>query len=166
MQTPKPALEHQWLLQLVGDWTFACECSMGPDQPPIQSTGQQSTRALGSLWIQGEMESTGPDGLPARSLMTLGYDPARARFVGSFIASCMTHQWVYDGQLDPARKVLTLDTEGPSFAEDGKLARYQDIIEVIDADQYLLLSQYQNPDGTWVRFMTGSYRRASTKRSA
>lgn len=50
---------------------------------------------------------------------------------------------------DPAHKVLTLDTEGPRFADDGTLAKYQDIIEIIDADQYLLSSQYQTPDGTW-----------------
>lgn len=163
MQTPAPTLEHQWLLQLVGDWTFACECSMGPDQPPIQSTGKQTTRALGSLWIQGEMESTGSEEQPARSVMTLGFDPARGRFVGSFIASCMTHQWVYDGQLDPARNLLTLDTEGPSFADDGTLAKYQDMIEIIDADQYLLSSQYQNSEGTWVKFMAGKYVRVPAK---
>lgn len=163
MQTPEPTLEHQWLLQLVGDWTFACECSMGPDQPPITSTGKQTNRALGSLWIQGEMESTGSEEQPARSVMTLGFDPARGRFVGTFIASCMTHQWVYDGQLDPARNLLTLDTEGPSFADDGTLAKYQDIIEIIDADQYLLSSQYQNPDGTWVKFMAGKHLRVPTK---
>lgn len=83
--------------------------------------------------------------------------------MGTFIASCMTHQWVYDGQFDTARKVLILDTEGPSFADDGTLAKYQDLIEVIDADQYLLSSQCQNPDGTWVKFMTGKYVRVPTK---
>ncbi|MCA9219538.1 MAG: DUF1579 domain-containing protein [Planctomycetales bacterium] len=161
MQTPEPTAEHQWLLQLVGEWTFECECVMGPDQPPVKSSGSQKTTALGSLWTLGEMESTAPDGLPARSLFTLGYDPAKGRFVGTFVASCMTHLWPYDGQLDADRKMLTLDSEGPSFAGDGTMSKYQDIIQLIDKDQYLLLSQVQNPDGSWIRFMTGKYTRVS-----
>lgn len=164
MQTPDPTPEHQWLLQLVGDWEFECECVMGPDQPPIISTGKQVTRSLGSLWTLGEMQGTDPDGeqgLPTQSLITLGYDPAKARFVGSFVASCMTHLWPYDGQLDDARKVLTLDSEGPSFAGDGTMAKYQDIIEIVDRDQYLLLSQVRNPDGSWMQFMRGKYTRVA-----
>lgn len=163
MQTPEPTAEHQWLLQLVGDWDFECECVMGPDQPPSKSTGNQTTRSLGSLWILGEMESPDPNGQPARSLMTLGYDPAKCRFVGSFVASCMTHLWPYDGQLDANRKVLVLDSEGPGFAGDGTMAKYQDMIEIVDNDHYLLSSQVQNPDGSWTRFMSGRYTRVAAK---
>ena len=53
----------------------------------------------------------------------------------------------------------TLDSEGPRFADDGTMAKYQDIIEIIDKDQYLLLSQFQNPDGSWTPFMSGKYTR-------
>lgn len=62
MEMPQPTAEHEWLLQLVGDWTFETECVMGPDQPPMKSTGKQTTRPLGSLWTLGEMENDGPDG--------------------------------------------------------------------------------------------------------
>ncbi len=159
MQTPEPNLEHQWLLQLVGDWDFEHECNMGPDQPPSHSTGSQTTRALGSLWTLGEMESPGPDGHPMRSLMTLGFDPARGKFVGSFVASCMTFQWLYEGALDVDHRVMTLDAEGPSFSGDGSMAKYQDIIEVIDQDTYLFSSQFQDGDGNWTKFMQGKYTR-------
>lgn len=159
MEMPSPAPEHEWLLQLLGDWEFETECEMGPDQPPMKSTGRQKTRSLGSLWILGEMENIGPEGQPSRSLMTLGFDPVRQRFVGTFVTSCMTHLWPYDGQLDAGRKVLTLDSEGPSFAGDGTMAKYQDIIEVVDKDQYLLSSQVQNPDGSWTHFMSAKYTR-------
>ncbi len=161
MEMPQPTREHEWLLDLVGDWTFESECSMGPDQPAMKSTGKQTTRALGSLWTLGEMESEGPDGKPMQSLFTLGFDPAKQRFVGSFIASCMTHLWPYDGQLDAARKKLTLDSEGPSFAGDGTMAKYQDMIEIIDKNRYVLSSRYQNQDGTWTDFMKANYARVS-----
>ena len=161
MQIPEPTLEHEWLLQLVGDWEFETECKMGPVQPPMKSTGKQTTRALGSLWMLGEMENVGPDGQPMRSVITLGFDPAKQRFVGTFVASCMTHLWPYDGQLDAARKTLTLDSEGPSLSDDGTMAKYEDIIEIIDKDQYLLLSKFQNADGSWTQFMSGKYTRVA-----
>ena len=161
MEMPEPTLEHEWLLQLVGDWQFETKCTMGPDQPLMKSTGKQTTRSLGSLWTLGEMENDGPDDQPMRSVFTLGFDPAKKRFVGTFVSSCMTHLWPYDGQQDAARKVLTLDSVDPSFTGDGTMAKYQDIIEIVDKVQYLLSSQYQNPDGSWTRFMTAKYTRAA-----
>ncbi len=160
-QVPEPTPEHEWLLQLVGDWNIESECIMGPDQPPSKTTGRQATRSLGSLWTLGEMESADPAGQLFLSVTTLGFDPAKRRFVGSFVSECMTHLWPYDGQLDAARKVLTLESEGPSFADDGTTAKYHDIIEIVDQDHYLLTSRFQNPDGSWTQFMTAKYTRVT-----
>ena len=73
--------------------------------------------------------------------MTLGYDPAKKAFVGTFIGSMMTHLWVYDGELDAAGKVLTLDAEGPSFAATDKMAKYKDAIEIKSDDHRVLTSR-------------------------
>lgn len=159
MQMPEATQEHHWLLQLVGEWDFEHECDMGPDQPLSKSTGTQTTRPLGSLWTIGEMEMSGPDGQPMISIMTLGFDPARGKFVGTFIASCMTFQWLYEGTLDANRRILTLDSQGPSFSGDGSMADYQDIIEVVDQNTYMFSSQCKAPDGSWVKFMNGKYTR-------
>jgi hypothetical protein len=105
------------------------------------------------------MLSDGPDGQSMQSLFTLGFDPAKERFVGTFVASCMTHLLPYVGQLDSVRKVLTLDSEGPSFAGDCTMAKYQDIIEITDQDHYLLSSRCQNTDGSWTHFMSAKYLR-------
>ncbi len=66
-----------------------------------------------------------PGGDPATMLMSLGYDPAKKRFVGTWIGSMMTNLWVYDGELDPTGKILTLNAEGPSFTDKDKVAKYQ-----------------------------------------
>ena len=42
------------------------------------------------------------------TLMTLGYDPRKKRFVGTFVGSMMTNLWIYDGELDKDERVLTL----------------------------------------------------------
>ena len=159
MQAPEPQKEHQWLHRLIGHWTFEADCVMGPGQPPVKHTGRETVRSLGGLWTIGEgAGDTAPEGV-TETIMTLGYDPQRKRFVGSFIAGMMTHFWIYDGTLDAAGKVLTLDAEGPSFAGDGTMVRYQDIIEFIDDDHRTLSSQMRGADGKWTPFMKAHYRR-------
>ncbi len=152
----EPQKEHQWLSKLVGEWTFESEC-ICPDQPPMKSQGTEVVRALGGLWMVAEDECTGEYG-GWKAIMTLGFDPTTKRFVGTFIATMMTHLWIYNGSLDAAERVLTLDTVGPSFT-DGAMIKYQDIIEIIADDHRTLSSQTIGPDGQWHRFMTAHYRR-------
>jgi hypothetical protein len=91
--------------------------------------------------------------------MTLGYDTAKKCFVGTFIGSMMTNLWVYDGALDSTRTKLALDAEGPSLSGDGTMAKYQDTIEIKDANHRVLSSSVLGPDGKWQHFMTANYRR-------
>ena len=90
--------------------------------------------------------------------MTLGFDPQSDRFVGTFICSMMTYLWPYNGSLDAAEKVLTLDSEGPNFSQ-GAIAPYKDIIEFVSNDHRILTSQILMNDGTWNHFMTAHYYR-------
>lgn len=159
MQIPEPHTEHRWLQQLIGEWSIESECVMGPDQPPLKTTGRETVRPLGKFWTIGEGSGDTPDGGSCDSIMTLGYDPQTKRFVGSFIASAMTHLWPYLGSLDATGKVLTLNSEGPSFSGDGTMTKYQDIIEFVTADQRTLTARYQNADGSWQQFMIAHYRR-------
>lgn len=150
--------EHEWFQKLVGDWTFETTCDMGPDQP-AKFNGSESVRLLGGLWAICEGRGNTPDGGTATNIMTLGYDPGRKRYTGTFIASMMAHLWIYDGSLDPTGRVLTLNADGPSFKGDGKITRYQDIIEIISDDHRTLSSQTLGDDGVWRRFMEAHYRR-------
>jgi hypothetical protein len=155
----EPQKEHQWLEQLVGEWTYEVEASMEPGKPPQKLSATESVRSIGGLWVLCEGRGQMPGGGTATTVMTLGYDPVKKRYVGTFIGSMMTHLWVYDGGLDPAGKVLTLDTEGPSFSAEGKMAKYQDVIEIKSGDHRVLSSRTLGDDGKWNRFMTAHYRR-------
>lgn len=155
----EPQKEHQWLEKLVGEWTFETECSTGPNKPPEKFHGSESVRSLGGLWVLCEGKNEMPVGCAGTTLMTLGYDPVKKRFVGTFVGSMMTHMWVYDGGLDPAGTMLTLDTEGPSFTAEGKMTKYKDVIEIRSADHRVLSSHALGEDGKWHGFMTANYRR-------
>ena len=156
---PEPQKEHQWLQQLVGDWTTEIECVMGPGQPAMKSKGTETVRSLGGLWVVCDGRGEMPDGGLTTVVLTLGYDPQRKRYVGTFIGSMMTHLWLYDGPLDPASKVLTLETEGPSMSGEGKLASYKDVIEIVGDGHRRLKSHLLGDDGKWLQFMTADYRR-------
>lgn len=156
---PEPQKEHEWLQQLVGEWEYEHEASCAPDQPKQKFTGTDSVRSLGGLWVvctgRGEM----PGGGAAEVIMSLGYDPVKKRFVGTFIGSMMTNLWVYEGELDSAGTTLTLDTVGPRFDDPTKMIRYQDVIEIKSPDHRTLSSQMIGEDGKWHRFMEAHYRR-------
>ena len=159
MQALKKTQEHAWLQQLVGVWRGEGSCSMGPGQPDQSWTVEESVRAIGDVWVQCESHGHMPDGDPCVMLITLGYDPDKQRFTGTFVGSMMTYLWVYEGALDPDGRTLTLDAQGPSMNGDGTLAKYQDIVEFRGEDERSLSSQIQLPDGTWQKFMSTRYRR-------
>lgn len=155
----KPRKEHQWLEKLAGEWAYETEVIMAPGKPPEKFTITETVRSLGGFWIVCEGRGVMPDVGMATTIMTLGYNTQAKRFVGTFIGSMMSHMWIYDGELDAAGKVLTLDTEGPSFTEEGKMAKYKDVIEIMNDDHRVLSSSYFGEDGKWHGFMSANYRR-------
>ncbi|MEP0969734.1 DUF1579 domain-containing protein [Leptolyngbya sp. SLC-A1] len=122
------------------------------------STGTESVKSLGDLWVvaegQGEMCDT-----VATTMMTLGYNPQKQRFVGTWVGSMMAHLWVYDGDLDAAEQVLTLHSEGPAMTGEGKMGQYKDVIEFKSPDHRVLTSFFLRDDGQWQQFMTANYHR-------
>jgi hypothetical protein len=155
----EPQKQHKWLHKLVGKWTYEADMPGGTGETAQKLTGTERVRSLGGLWILGEGEGQTPGGGYDSSVITLGYDPARNRFLGTWIGSMMTHLWVYDGELDAAERVLTLNSEGPSMSGDGTLAKYQDVIEFKTDDHRTLTGRVQGADGQWQPFMTVEYRR-------
>ena len=155
---PPPEKEHEWLKQLVGEWDTEAEATMGPGQPPMKCKGTESTRAVGGFWVISENKGTVMD-QPMTGIMTLGYDPQKKKYVGTWVDSMINHLWRYEGTLDASGKILTLEAEGPNPMAPGTTARFRDSIEVKSKDHKVLRSAMQGPDGKWVTFMTGNHRR-------
>ncbi len=155
-----PTPEHEWLMQLIGAWTYENVCDGGPGEPEIRSTGSEVVSKFGDLWVQGLMEGEMPGCGMMQAIMTLGFDPAKGKFIGTWIGSIMASMFVYEGELDAARRTLTLDTTGPSFTDPAQMANYQDIVTLRDDGARELRSQFQQDDGSWCEFMRAVYTRA------
>jgi len=154
-----PHKEHFWLKKFVGEWTFESECSMGPDQPKMKTTGSESVRMLGDLWVIGEGRGEMPGGGEGRMIITVGYDPGKKKFVGSWVGSMMPNMFVYEGVLDPTSTILPLETTGPDFADPTKTAKYRDTVEFKSEDHRVLTSSMLGDDGKWHTIMTAHYKR-------
>jgi hypothetical protein len=155
----EPMKEHTWLKRLIGEWEYEGECQQGPGKPTSKSTGRESVRALGDFWVLGEGTMSAPDGTDGQTLISLGYDSAKAHFVGSWLGSMMPMLWIYRGELDLAKQTLSLESEGPDMVDYSKMSLYRDIIAFKSDDHRILSSEIQQPDGSWQRFMEVHYRR-------
>ena len=162
-ETPKPQAEHRWLQKLVGDWTYEGEAPMKPGEAPEKFSGTETVRKIGELWVVGEGRGPMPGGEEATSVLSLGYDPQKRAFVGTWFGSMMTQLWVYEGELDAGKRKLTLSTEGPSMQKEGEVAKYREVIELLDGDQRTFTSYVQGEDGPWQQMMTMRYRRKGTR---
>jgi len=159
MEMGKPQQEHDWLQQMVGEWTYESEMQ-GPEGT-VKYTGSETVRSLGGLWVIGEGTGEMPGGGSATMIITLGYDTEAQKFVGTWIGSMMTKMWVYDCEMDPDGRTLRLNAEGPSMSGSGKIVQYQDSVEVVDENTRKFYGRVQDDDGNWVTFMTANYRRVS-----
>ncbi|KAF0244978.1 MAG: hypothetical protein FD180_2018 [Planctomycetota bacterium] len=154
---PAPEKEHEWLKQLAGDWDGEAEMFGKPGEPSTKSKGTESTRLIGGFWAMIEYKGDA-DGTPFTGILTVGYDPAKKSYVGTWIDSMTSTLWQYKGSVDAAGKVLTLTTEGPSPWDPAKSATFRESIEIKDKDHKTFTSKIEK-DGEWITVMRGEYTR-------
>ncbi|MGB7344466.1 MAG: DUF1579 domain-containing protein [Pirellulaceae bacterium] len=153
----KPQSEHEWLHQLVGNWDVHHACQM-PDGSQSTTTGKMICRSLGGMWLLCEGSGSSPDEGEWSSVMTLGFDPVKSKYVGTFVGSMMANIWNYEGEREADSNRVPLSTIGPKFDGSGT-CNYRDTLEIVDANTWRLSSEMQNDDGTWVQFMDGKHHR-------
>ena len=155
MHEPAAPLEaHTWLRQLVGEWDVVGEADMGPDIQPMLMESVESVRPLGELWVLAEMKSA-----DFGAVMTLGYDPKRACYVGTWVDSMQPVLWHYTGRLEEDGRALVLEAEGPDMEHPERTRLYRDTIRIVSPDHRQLTSAMRLEDGTWKDFMKADYRR-------
>ena len=157
---PPPAREHEWLMQLVGEWEAQVEMTMDPSQPAMKSQGTETVRPVGGFWTVAKYKGTMMD-KPFSGVFTLGYAPEKQKYVGTWIDSMSSRLWSYEGTVDEAGKVLTLSAEGPCPSSPGKLMKFKDTMELVDKDHRVFTSAVQGDDGKWTTGLTIHYVRKS-----
>jgi hypothetical protein len=155
---PPPQKEHEWLKQLGGEWDAEAQLFMEQDKPPTTSKGTDSVRMIGGFWSVAETKASVMD-MPFTGIMTLGYDPEKKKYIGTWVDSMGSRLWTYTGTLDSSGKKLTLETEGPCPMQGGRMSKFKEIMEIQDTDHRTFTSTVQFEDGKWVTMMKVSYQR-------
>lgn len=154
-------IQQTWLQQLIGEWTYEFSTAEDSDHPGASFTGTESVRPIGDTWMVAENKGRGFNGSASHSLMTLGYEPDKGRFTGSFAGTMVPVLFLYDGALTEDGTSLILDTEGPAMTEGRATDKYRDIIHILDENNRELIAQVLGDDGQWREFMSTRYRRAA-----
>jgi hypothetical protein len=154
----QPRDEHKKLEQFAGEWIGECKMEMPGQDEPMVCSGTETSRMMGGLWLVATGEST-TEGMEGESMITLGYDPKKGSYVGTFVCSAQDYIWHYTGKFDDTGKKLILSTEGPSMLEPGKTAKYEEVLETVDADHKTFSSSIQLADGKWQELMKMNYTR-------
>jgi len=154
---PQPVKEHEWLQQFIGEWESETQVFMDPNNP-LKGTGSETVRSLGGFWIvstgKGEMAGSNME-----YVMTLGYDPAKKKYVGVWADSMTSHLWNMEGSVDESGKVLTMESTGPCPMRPGQLSKFRDVTEFKSKDHRTFTSYIQNEDGEWTPTVKGEARR-------
>jgi hypothetical protein len=152
MVMAKPRAEHGFLEKMVGSWDVTSD--MSGDNPWVENV-----RSLQGLWIVAEGSGDMPGGEgPATTMLTLGFDAAKGKYVGTWLGSMMDYLWVYEGEVEPDGRTLSLYTIGPSMAGEG-MADYRERITFVTDEHRSFTSSAKQPDGSWKQFMEAHYHR-------
>jgi len=156
-EMPGPVKEHELLQKFVGEWESEGEAFMAPGQPPTKLKGVESSRLIGGFWFVAQIKSTVPD-FPYEQILTIGYDPAKKKYIGTVIDSMTSHIWQFEGTFDVTGNILTWETEGPVPSPQTP-SKFREVTELKSPDHKVFTSSIQGPDGSWNTIMTINIRR-------
>jgi hypothetical protein len=146
-EMPGPVEEHGLLQKFVGEWESEGEAFMAPGQPPTKLKGIESSRMIGGFWFVAQIKSSVPD-FPYEQILTLGYDPAKKKYIGTVIDSMTSHIWQLEGTFDATGNVLAWETEGP-VPDPENPSKFREVMELKGSDHKVFTSSVLGQNGSW-----------------
>jgi hypothetical protein len=134
-EPPKPGPEHELLKKWVGTWDTTMK--MPGDVAEVKGVATYKME-LGGLWLASSHEGEfGGMKFQGRGLDS--YDAAKKKYVSVFVDNMSTSPLVMEGTYDKAKKILTMEGEGPGM--DGKPTKYKTLAEWKD-DNTVVFTMY------------------------
>jgi hypothetical protein len=153
---PQPGPEHEMLKKDVGTWDATVEMLM-PGAPPSESKGTETISMLGPFWQLSEFKSEFM-GQPFEGRGATGYDPAKKKYVGTWVDTMTPGYYTVEATYDPATKTMTGTMEGPD--PSGQITKTKQTTQWKDADTRVFTMFA--PDGT-TPVMRMTYKRRAGK---
>ena len=153
---PQPTPEHKMLSREVGTWEGEMKMyAAGPDADPItMPVLEKNVMQDTGLWLISDFESG-----PFKGHGVFGYDPAKKKFVGSWIDNHTTALSVMEGTHDEKTGEMTYTSQMLNPAT-GKVEPTKSVGKFIDNDtrEFIMYMKSSTGDG-WTKWMSISYKR-------
>ncbi|MEE9391743.1 MAG: DUF1579 family protein [Planctomycetota bacterium] len=105
-EMPMPQKEHKEILKSVGNWEGTLTSFM-PGAPSEPVAAKETVVAVGGFWTQSRFECEF-GGVPYVGTGCVGYDPAKKKYLGTWIDSMSTALAIMEGDYDPKTKLHTM----------------------------------------------------------
>ena len=152
-----PAPEHAEIRRKVGEWNVRCTYFMGGVGDPIEVDGRERGEMLGELWCNSRFEAD-MLGSPLSGNASLGFDPVKKRFVGTWKDSATPFLYTFEGGFDAAASLL--DMAGTNFDPVRRCpATYRSKVEFLSDDEHILNLSIDVPEGEPIKVLRYHYRR-------
>lgn len=155
---PQPTAEHSRIAESVGVWNVECEFNMAPGQPPMRVDARETVQALGPFWTVSRFESD-MFGSPYVGSATVGFDPARGKYVSTWIDSMAPAMYSFEGTVDAGGKLLEMHGEGPDCMGGG-IAKYRTTERRVSRDERVFEMFMTSPGAPEMKLFRHIYRRA------
>ena len=150
MQAPKPGKEHAVLKQMEGEWDATMDF-MG-----MESKGTYTCKVgMGGLWLTQDYAGNFM-GQDFTGHGILGYDPAKKKYVGTWIDSMVTSLDLMAGTYDEGKKELTMAQKGVDPAS-GQEVDMRNVTRFVDKDHMTFEMHVGQPGGEEAAAFTIEY---------
>ncbi len=150
---------HAEVRRKVGDWLVRCTYFMGGETDPIEVAGRERGEMLGDLWCNSRFEAD-MLGSPLSGNASLGFDPVKGKYVGTWKDSATPFLYTFEGDFDAAEGVFEM--EGINFDPVRRCpANYRSRIEFISKDEHILNLSIDVPDNDPIMVLRYHYTRKS-----
>jgi hypothetical protein len=142
---PKVGPEHAQLRKEAGVWDATVEMSEAPGQKPQISQGTETATLIANgLWLVSDFKADF-GGQPFEGHGVTGYDPAKKKYVGTWVDTWSTALGTSEGTFDPATKKSTAYMDAPDMT--GKMIKMKMETEWKDDDTRVFTMWSPGPDG-------------------
>lgn len=122
----QPVEEHKMLKAEVGTWKAEMKMWMPGTEEPLIAQGQEVNKMMGDFWVMSDF-SASIMGQPFEGKATLGYDPVKKKYIGTWCDNMNAHMSFMEGTYDKATKTMTMMVTGTG--PDGKPSKGKNVIE-------------------------------------
>ena len=143
---PKPGPEHEIFKEDAGTWDAVVESYMQPGAPPSKSKGvETNTLGCGGLCLITDFKGEMMPGMTFHGHGTSTWDPAKKKYVGSWVDSMSASLMVSEATYDPASKSFTGHMEAPDMT--GKTVKMKSVVEYKAPDTRVFTMYAPGADG-------------------